>query len=86
MAEAEKILEKEYTVIDINGKTIDKTTATDYYVILDGQHRGTAFAKLAAAGEEVEIPNVYIRNKENIGEYLTDINAVSYTHLRAHET
>lgn len=74
VAEAEKILEKEYTVIDINGKTIDKTTATDYYVILDGQHRGTAFAKLAAAGEEVEIPNVYIRNKENIGEYLTDIN------------
>ena len=64
VAEAEKILEKEYTVIDINGKTIDKTTATDYYVILDGQHRGTAFAKLAAAGEEVEIPNVYIRNKE----------------------
>lgn len=29
---------------------------------------------MAAAGEEVEIPNVYIRNKENIGEYLTDIN------------
>ncbi len=74
MAEAEKILEKEYTVIDINGKTIDKTTATDYYVILDGQHRGTAFAKLAAAGEEVEIPNVYIRNKRKYWEYLTDIN------------
>ena len=36
VAEAEKILEKEYTVIHINGKTIDKTTATDYYVILDG--------------------------------------------------
>ncbi|WFE85953.1 hypothetical protein [Parabacteroides chongii] len=74
VAEAEKVLEKEYAVVDVNGNTIDKTTATDYYVILDGQHRGTAFAKLAAAGEEIEIPNVYIRNKENIGEYLVDIN------------
>lgn len=72
--EAEKVLEKEYAVIDVNGNAIDKTTATDYYVILDGQHRGTAFAKLAAVGEEIEIPNVYIRNKENIGEYLVDIN------------
>lgn len=74
VAEAEKVLEKEYAVVDVNGNTIDKSTATDYYVILDGQHRGTAFAKLAAAGEEIEIPNVYIRNKENIGEYLVDIN------------
>ena len=74
VAEAEKVLEKEYTVVDVNGNTIDKSTATDYYVVLDGQHRGTAFAKLAAAGEAIEIPNVHIRNKENIGEYLTDIN------------
>lgn len=33
-----------------------------------------AFAKLNAADVKCEIPNVYIRNKENIGEYLVEIN------------
>lgn len=74
VAEADKVLENNYMVVDVNGKVINETEAAEYYVILDGQHRGTAFAKLAAIGEEIKIPNVHIRNKENIGEYLVDIN------------
>ena len=74
VAEATKVLECKYTVVDVKGQEINKEEAGEYYVILDGQHRGTAFAKLAAVGEKAEIPNVHIRNKENIGEYLVDIN------------
>ena len=74
VAEATKVLECKYTVVDVKGQEINKEEAGEYYVILDGQHRGTAFAKLAAVGEKTEIPNVHIRNKENIGEYLVDIN------------
>lgn len=74
VAEATKVLECKYTVVDVKGQEINKEEAEEYYVILDGQHRGTAFAKLAAVGEKNEIPNVHIRNKENIGEYLVDIN------------
>lgn len=54
VAEAEKILENEYTVVDANGNVINKTEAANYYVILDGQHRSTAFAKLIQAGEELK--------------------------------
>lgn len=74
VAEATKVLECKYTVVDVKGQEINKEEAEEYYVILDGQHRGTAFAKLAAVGEKAEIPNVHIRNKENIGEYLVEIN------------
>lgn len=75
VAEAEKVLEYSYTVVDVKGQEINREEAKEYYVILDGQHRGTAFAKLAAtADKDIEIPNVHIRNEENIGEYLVDIN------------
>ena len=75
VAEAEKVLEYNYTVVDVKGQEINREEAEGYYVILDGQHRGTAFAKLAATADmDIEIPNVHIRNAENIGEYLVDIN------------
>lgn len=74
VAEAEKLIENDYTIVDANGNEISENEAAGYYVILDGQHRGTAFAKLAAVDEVLEIPNVHIRNKEHIGEYLIDIN------------
>lgn len=77
VAEAENIFANKYTVVDANGNVINETEAANYYVILDGQHRGTAFAKLAATGENIEIPNVHIRNQKNIGEYLVDINEAS---------
>ena len=75
VAEAEKVLEYNYTVVDVKGQEINREEAEEYYVILDGQHRGTAFAKLAATADmDIEIPNAHIRNAENIGEYLVDIN------------
>ena len=74
VADAQEITNNGYTVVDVNGNEINDTNASDYYVILDGQHRCMAFAKLNAIGESHEIPNVYIRNKENIGEYLVEIN------------
>ncbi|WP_418496308.1 hypothetical protein [Coprobacter sp.] len=75
--EASKLIEAGYTVTDINGKELTKEETKDYFVILDGQHRSTAFAKLIATGEYQNlIPNVHVRDIENIGEYLVDINNV----------
>lgn len=74
VAEAQEIVSKDYVVMDVKGVEIKQEEAADYYVILDGQHRCMAFAKLDAIGAQQEIPNVYIRNKENVGEYLVEIN------------
>ena len=75
--EASKLIEEGYTVTDINGKELTKEEAKDYFVILDGQHRSTAFAKLIATGKYQNlIPNVHVRDIENVGEYLVDINNV----------
>lgn len=77
VAEAEWVCKKGYTVVDVNGREIKEEEAADYYVILDGQHRVSAFGKLNAIGKTHEIQNVYIRNKDNIGEYLIEINNAS---------
>ena len=75
--EASKLIEAGYTVTDMNGKGLDKEEAKDHFVILDGQHRTTAFAKLIATGKYQNlIPNVHVRDIDNIGEYLVDINNV----------
>ncbi len=75
--ETSKLIEAGYTVTDINGKELTKEEAKDYFVILDGQHRSTAFAKLIATGKYQNlIPNVHVRDIENVGEYLVDINNV----------
>lgn len=72
-----KLIEAKYTVTDIKGNELTKEEAADYFVILDGQHRSTAFAKLFATGKYTEvIPNVHVRDIENVGEYLVDINNV----------
>lgn len=77
VVEATKLIEAGYTITDIKGKELTKEEAADYFVILDGQHRSTAFAKLKATGKYTEaIPNVYVREVENVGEYLVDINNV----------
>lgn len=77
MVEAAKLIEAGYTVTDVKGRELTKEEAADYLVILDGQHRCTAFAKLVATGKyTLTIPNVYIRDVENVGEYLVDINNV----------
>lgn len=48
--------------------------AGDYLVVLDGQHRCKAFAQLNATGTEYVIPNVHIREVEDVAKYLIDIN------------
>ena len=65
-----------YSVKDITGNVISEEEAEKYFVILDGQHRSKAFAQLIAAGQDLVIPNVHIRELANIGEYLTEINQV----------
>lgn len=65
-----------YIIKDITGKAISEEEAEEYFVILDGQHRTKAFAQLIAAGQDLVIPNVHVRELENIGEYLTEINQV----------
>ncbi len=75
--EAVKLIDAGYVVTDIKGRELTKEEATDFLVILEGQHRCTAFAKLIATGKYTEsIPNVYMRDVENVGEYLVDINNV----------
>ena len=77
VVEAAKLIEAGYTVTDVKGRELTKEEAADYLVVLDGQHRCTAFAKLVATGKyTLTIPNVYIRDVENVGEYLVDINNV----------
>ena len=73
---AASLVEQGYTVKDIEGKPIPQEEAEDYFVVLDGQHRSIAFARINATGETRVIPNVRIKEKENIGEYLVDINRV----------
>lgn len=74
VADAKTLMEMGYEVYDMKGNKLTLEDAEEYYVILDGQHRSKAFAKLIAAGKDCAIPNVHIRNVENIGEYLTEIN------------
>jgi hypothetical protein len=73
---ATSLVEQGYTVKDIEGNVITKEEAEDYFVILDGQHRSIAFARINATGETCVIPNVRVKEKENIGEYLVEINRV----------
>lgn len=65
-----------YSVKDITGRVITEEEAEEYFVILDGQHRSKAFAQLIAAGQDLVIPNVRVRELADVGEYLTVINEV----------
>lgn len=76
VVEAVKLVEVGYKVENINGEELTLEEAEGYFAILDGQHRSVAFAKLNAAGKEYPIPNVYIRDIQNVGEYLTNINMI----------
>lgn len=74
VAEAKFLMEKGYEIYNLKSEKLSAEEADNYFVILDGQHRCCAFARLVAADGKYEIPNVHIRNKENIGAYLVDIN------------
>lgn len=72
--EGSKLVEAGYEVIDYSGDAINPDEADKYLVILDGQHRCKAFAQLNATGENYVIPNVHLREVENVAKYLIDIN------------
>jgi hypothetical protein len=75
--EAKELIKNGYTVTDINGRELSEDEAEGYFVILDGQHRTMAFAKLNAAKGGMVIPNVHVKeNIDNVGKYLNDINTV----------
>lgn len=74
VARGEDLVAAGYELCDIHGNTIAPEDEAGYFVVLDGQHRGKAYALLAAAGEDVEVPNVRLRNPQDVGEYLVDIN------------
>lgn len=76
VCESKTLVENGYTVKSITGEVLDAAKAADYVTILDGQHRSTAFMKTDAFKHDVIIPNVHMKNIENIGEYLVDINTV----------
>ena len=72
VAEAKFLMDKGYEIYSIKNESVSAEEADNYFVILDGQHRCCAFARLVAADEKYDIPNVHIRNAENIGAYLVD--------------
>lgn len=82
-AEATVLLELGYELIDLAGNLIAETTASEYLIVLDGQHRTTAFSKLNATRskeDQITIPNVRIKaGINNVGEYLASINLAGHS-------
>lgn len=75
--EAEKAFAKGYEVTNLKGEKLTQEEVKEYFCILDGQHRSKAFAKLnITSGNTYTIPNVRVKEVENIGEYLVNINNV----------
>lgn len=82
-AEATTLLKSGYELIDLAGNPIDETTASEYLIVLDGQHRIIAFSKLNAVRskeDQIIIPNIIIKElTENVGEYLASINLAGHS-------
>jgi len=75
VVEATSLVETDYILTDVRGREINAEESENFYIILDGQHRSVAFGKLNAAVGESIVPNVHVKEVENIGEYLVDINS-----------
>lgn len=77
--EASELFEK-YNITDLEGNALTKDNVKDYLIVLDGQHRISAFSKLNYVKNEAEkilVPNVHIKKELNdIREYLADINMI----------
>ncbi len=80
-AEASELI-GDYNITDLEGNPITEEDATDYLIVLDGQHRVTAFSKLNAirkSENQLLIPNVHIKTGlKNVREYLADINMIGH--------
>lgn len=72
---AKGLVENGYQVVDVDDHEVKEDNADDYIVILDGQHRTKAFLECSITDPQV-VPNTYIREIDNVGEYLVDINDV----------
>ncbi|WP_349630693.1 hypothetical protein [Dysgonomonas sp. Marseille-Q5470] len=85
--EAMKLVDK-CNIVDFEGNSIEKDNASDYLVILDGQHRIKAFSMVNATykgtDREIVIPNVHIEDEiENVREYLVNINTAGHDWSKA---
>lgn len=76
VVEAKELIKTGYIITDVNGRALTEEEAEGYFVILDGQHKSTAFAKLNSVKGDVVIPNVFVKDIKNVGEYLVNINTV----------
>ena len=83
VVEAKELIKRGYTVTDVNGRALTEEEADGYFVILDGQHRSTAFAKLNSVSGDIIIPNVFVKDVKNVGSYLEEINRVGNWDMRA---
>lgn len=87
VVEAKELIRAGYTVTDVNGRALTEEEAEGYFVILDGQHRSTAFAKLNSVSGDMVIPNVFIKEikdmGENVGGYLEEINRIGNWDMKA---
>ena len=75
-------LDGKYNMVTLQGKKIPKDQLKGYLIVLDGQHRITAYSKLnsiKASNEQITVPNVHVKSGiKNIREYLADINMVGH--------
>lgn len=84
VTEASKQIKAGYTVTDVNGRVLTAEEAEGYLIILDGQHRSIAFAKLNSVRGNMIIPNVFVKNDiEDVGGYLEEINRVGNWDMKA---
>ena len=75
VAPAQEVIENGYRVIDVEDNEVNVEDASNYIVILDGQHRTLAFLESSITNPQV-VPNTHMREGNNIGQYLVDINDV----------
>lgn len=68
-------------LVDINGNQINSTNASNYYLIIDGQHRVYAASMLNQELEKqgspiIQIPGILVdlAEKETVAEYISAIN------------
>ena len=72
---AKVLIDNGYQVVDVDDNEVKAEDADDYIVILDGQHRTKAFLECSIINHII-VPNTHIREVDNVGEYLVDINDV----------
>lgn len=61
VAEAKFLMDKGYEIYSIKNESVSAEEADNYFVILDGQHRCCAFARLVAADEKYDGSGAEVR-------------------------